>query len=629
MKRHSRARGRWPRGGARAENSARAARAMVGSGAPLPLNHPAMIVAAFAAAASLLLSAGYRLYDTDLWMALVAGKAIWLQHALPMTDQWTWPNFGARQVLSSWLFRALLWPVWSAGGVVGLFVWRWTLELATFALLWITARGMGARGASALVVIAWCGVISRLRTDVRPEGLASLLFALSLWILESRRRAPAGAPAAGGSGSGSGPGPDHRAWLVPIACVWANLHLTWFLLFFLWALYLLDGRGGRPWAWVALSAAALFVQPYGVAALRQPFDFVFASRNQPILRSVGKLAPLDLAAHVRDGFLPLVGLWAIVAAWRWRRSGFDRVEIPGGLLLLVATFRSQRLLGVFALFAAPFLARDLAEALAAIPRGLFPRPVPWLAAWGAAAACLLVGVPEWSNPALPLGVALEADAMPVAACDFVQSHGIRGRAFNDFHLGGYMAWRFWPDRSRLPFASTQAENSRPEDQAAMVSADVDESAWHALDRRCQFGWLLLDRLRNGPRDSLLTFLDRDSSFACVFMDDAAYLFVRRSGSLAAVADSFRFQSVPASPEGREGLIARCEDDAGVRSAARAEFQRQALDSPRNAYAEQALGTLALMDGRYGEARIHLERALAVRPSLESARRLLEAAHPAR
>ena len=578
-----------------------------------------MIAAMIAAAASLLLSAGYRLYDTDLWTLLVTGKAMWTQHALPMTDQWTWANFGARQVLSSWLFRALLWPVWSAGGVVGLFAWRWGLQLATFALIWITARAPhlrdapAARGASALLVIAWCGLIARLRTDIRPEALGSLMFALSLWILETRRTG----------------GPDRRAWLVPIACVWANAHLTWYLLFFLWALYLWDGRGGRPWKWLGLSAAALFVQPYGLAALRQPFDFAVTWRGERIFQGIGELQPLDLSSHVRDGFLILVALWAGLALWRWRRAGFDRVEIPGGVLLLIAAFNSQRFIGAFALFEAPFLPRDLAEAMAALPRGLVPRPPRGVSAITAAAGCLLIGIPEWSNPALPLGVALEAEAMPVAACDFVQAHGVRGRAFNDFHLGGYVAWRFWPDRSRLPFMTTQPENSKPEDRAAIVAADLDEGTWRTLDARCGFDWVLLDRLRNGPRDSLLTWVGRDSSFACVFMDDAAYLFVRRAGALAAVADSFQFGIVPATPEGREELIARCEDDAATRSAARAEFQRQALDSPRNAFAEQALGTLALMDGRYGEARIHLERALAVRPSLESARRMLEAAHPTR
>jgi len=614
MKRHSRSRGRWPRGGPRAENASRAnASRLAAPIGPLPLRHPAMIAAALACAASLLFSAGYRLYDTDLWTLLVTGKSIWTQHALPMTDQWTWANFGARQVLSSWLFRAMLWPVWSAGGVAGLFAWRWALTLATFALLWATARRMGARGASALFVLAWCGVLARLRTDVRPEAFGSLLFALSLWILEARR----------------GGGPDRRAWLMPIACLWANAHLTWYLLFFLWALYLWDGRGGRPWKWVALSAAAVFLQPYGLAALRQPFDFVFAWRAEPIFQSIGELQPLDLSSHVRDGFVPLVAVWALLAAWRWRRAGFDRVEIPGGLLMLAATLRSQRFLGAFALFAAPFLARDLADALAAIPRGVLPRAPRGLSAVAAGIACLMIGVPEWRNPALPLGLALEADAMPVAACDFVQAHGIRGRAFNDFHLGGYVAWRFWPDRSRLPFMTTQPENSKLEDRAAMVNADLEENAWRSLDVRCRFDWLLLDRLRNGPRDSLLAFLDRDSRFACVFMDDAAYLFVRRDGALAAVADSFRFRLVPAAPDGREALIARCEDDPAVRSAARVEFQRQALDSPRNAFAEQALGTLALMDARYSEARIHLERALEVRPSLESARRMLAASRAMR
>ena len=620
MKRHSRARGRWPRGD-RSEGSARPGSRSVSSGAALPLRHPLMVVAALAAAASLLLSAGYRLYDTDLWTLLVTGKAIWSGRGLPMHDQWTWTNFGAPQVMSSWLFRALLWPVWSAGGVVALFAWRWAIELATFALLWVTARRMGARGPGALVALSWCGVVARLRTDVRPEALAALLFAASLWILETRR----------GGSRGAEPGPDHRAWLIPIAGVWVNVHLSWYLLFFLWGLYLLDGRGGRPWRLVLLAALALFVNPWGVAALAQPFEFLFVWSREPIFRFIAELQPLDMSVHQRDGLVALVGSWAALALWRWRRahaagrSGFDVVEIAGGALLLAASVHSQRFLGIFAIFAAPFLARDLAAAVQAIPRGLLPAPPRALPPLAAAVGCLAIGIPEWSNPDLPLGISLDQDALPVAACDFVEAHGIRGPVFNDFHLGGYVAWRFWPDRARLPFMTTQPENARREDRDAIVRVDADPSAWAALDQRCRFDWLLLDRLRNGPGDHLLTTLDRDSSFACVFMDDAAYLLVRRAGATAAVADSFGFRTVPADPAGREALIARCESDPAVRVAARAEFERQARDSPRNAFAEQALGTLDLMDGRYGEARIHLERALFVRPSLESARRMLAAA----
>src|SRR5439155_20598741 len=142
--------------------------------------HPATIAAALIAAACVLYTVTYRIGDTDLWQHLVVGKAIWKLHQIPQRQIWTWPTFGVPYVLPSWGFRALLWPLWAAGGVTGLFAWRWLTTLVTFALLWAVARRMGARGFAPLVVLVVAGLVLRMRAQVRPETLAGVLFALEI-----------------------------------------------------------------------------------------------------------------------------------------------------------------------------------------------------------------------------------------------------------------------------------------------------------------------------------------------------------------------------------------------------------------------------------------------------------------
>src|SRR5687767_4484816 len=102
---------------------------------PLPLFHPAVLVAALACAASVVLSVAYQISDADHWQLLVVGKALWLRHASPATDEWTWVGFGDPQVTSSWGFRALIWTLWSGLGIVGLFLYRWAATLAAFGLM--------------------------------------------------------------------------------------------------------------------------------------------------------------------------------------------------------------------------------------------------------------------------------------------------------------------------------------------------------------------------------------------------------------------------------------------------------------------------------------------------------------
>src|SRR6185295_8415146 len=84
---------------------------------PLSLGHPAMLAAILIAAGGVLFSVTVRIIDTDFWQHLAVGRAIWTTHSIPHTQVWSWPTYGTPEVLPSWLFRALLWPFYQAGGL--------------------------------------------------------------------------------------------------------------------------------------------------------------------------------------------------------------------------------------------------------------------------------------------------------------------------------------------------------------------------------------------------------------------------------------------------------------------------------------------------------------------------------
>src|SRR5512144_2666367 len=131
---------------ARASGRTRAARApRVEATPPVPLAHPAMLIAVLAVAAIVVLVISFRIFDTDFWQHLLIGRFIWQAHAAPTVQLWTWPTYGTMDVNASWGFRALVWPFWSTGGVAGLFVWRWLTSLAALGTLWALGRRMGGR----------------------------------------------------------------------------------------------------------------------------------------------------------------------------------------------------------------------------------------------------------------------------------------------------------------------------------------------------------------------------------------------------------------------------------------------------------------------------------------------------
>lgn len=577
----------------------------------VPLRHPAMVAALLALAASLVLFSGYRLYETDLWQHLVMGRAIW-ERGLPRVNLWTWPQYGEPYFLSSWGFRALVWPLWAWGGVPALFAWRWVTTLGVFALLLATARTMGARGFLALLVLAAAAMSYRLRTDVRPETLASLLLAAELWLLERHRLAP---PEDTGAAR-------HTGWIPALTCLWANAHISVYLAFVLLGFYGLDalwqGRssgeaGARAraratrLAWVLLaSLAAAFANPFGWAALSQPVQFALVWSRDPLMRTIGELQPLTWLDMLRSG-LPL---WPLLALVRIRRRGLDVVELLACAFATALALSSFRFSGTYAILGAPFVARDLNEW--AIARRW---PVPRLPLAARAALMVvviaLICLSTWRRVDLPLGVAIDPRTFPQRACDFMAAHGIRGRGLNNSSYGGYLAYRFWPDRERLPFLSTQLEYTPKEDRDRFLAALRTEAGWHALEAKHHFDYVVFER-DQAFGDSLLDFLDRDPRFAMVFSDDAAELLVRRD-RFPGVADSFEFRVVPAGKAARYALGPACQGNTALRRAAAVELERMIAGSPWNAGASHLRGFLALMDGDVQTARRHLERALEVDP----------------
>ena len=600
----------------------------------LPLRHPAAVFAIAVAALCAIVSVSYRLYDTDLWLLLAHGRVIAESRRIPHEILWTWPGYGTPDPAASWwAFRLLAWWLWTAGGVPALFAWRWLSTLAAFGILWATARRMGARGLLPLVTTTLCVLAYRIRSDIRPETLSAVLFAAVLWLLEADRT---DAGERGARAPGTGPRRRWRIWLiVPIAFLWANTHIGWYVGFVLLGAHLVQAcvvarRGpgreaatarARRLTFVGLTALAVsFLNPTGWRALAQPFEFALFWREEPLYRLIGELHPLIWSTHLRDGLPVLMLGWPLLLLWRARRKGLDLVEALLCLFFTAVAVSSQRFLGSYALAAAPYVARDLDARVTTLGRPA------WLAGavvrgFVGAVACVAISLPEWTRPDLPLGLGLDLSGVPVAACDFLRDHGVRGRGFNPFHFGGYLAFRAGADRGRLPFMSTQPEQTPRADRLLYPRIFGDPAAWRALDGRHRFEYLVLDREQD-PGDRLPDFLDRDTSWVMVFGDDAAEVLVRRHGRFAALADSLGYRVLPAGRVARAALLAACASDSVLLGRASAELRRQVAASPWDGRAHQLLGILAARAGRTAEARVHVERALEREPLLPGLHELL-------
>jgi hypothetical protein len=567
---------------------------------PLPLSHPATWLAIAAAAISIVISVSYVLFEKDMWQHIAVGRAIWALHHVPTTQIWIWPTYGAPDVTPSWLFRVLIAPVWDQFGVVGLFVWRWATTLAAFGLAWATARRMGARGLTPLLVMAVCVLTYRQRSQIRPETLAAVLLSLQIWILETRRQG----------------GRDWTWALIPVAWVWANAHISYPLGFALTGIHLVGdawrGRAkeaGRLALVLACQIAVSFLHPGGLPALLQPFQFVFSQRNDAIMQTIPELKPVNFRDNLTD-LLPLVLLGWLVLYLRRVRRHFDAVELltVGGALAMALP--SNRFLGFAMVMLAPYLARDLDAWITQCSWPSWTRPA-WARAGLVTLACAATGAAEWARPEVTLGIAVRMREVPVHALNWIEQHGVRGRSYNPFYFGGYFLYRFWPDKERLPFMDIH-QSGTERDRYEYAYAGFEKQAFRELDGRNQFEYIVWRRVGYGVVRALDMF-DSDTTMALVFVDDAAALYLRRHGRYAALVDSFAYRAIPAGPSRWRTLDPEATRDSSLRAQILVELAREVSESPEHALASTQLGAEAMVARDWVGARRHLEEALRVNP----------------
>ena len=588
------------------------------------------------AAACLVVSVSFQIFDVDLWPQLARARALLTTHTLPHQQMWTWPDYGAPERNATWGHALLLWPFWTVGGVSGLFVWRWLTVLATFGLAWATARTLGARGFSVFVVLVGCAMVYRTRSQMRPETVALILLALELWILESRRRG----------------GPDRLSWLAGVAWLWPSVHISYLLGLLVCGVSTLDellsrrrrptrgaqrkvrlappaNRSGRaerkPGPGTAERAAAQverrpaplllplllmtgasFLNPLGWSVLAFPFQYLFTLREQGFDLMVAELWPVNWDFNWRNGLPLLMLAWPALQAWRVSRRRFDRVEAVLWAAFTYEALTHQRFLSFWAVVAAPYLARDLDEFVLS-RRWPVALAHPWARAGASATACVAMTALECSRAELPLGLSFRPGAYPIAACDFIEREGVRGRGFNYFEEGGYLLWRFWPDRERLPFMTNAPELSSPTVRMSYRKGTAFQQEWKAMDARYRFDYVLLKR-RHDFDDHYLDFLDADSSFALVFADDASALYLRREGRMAPIAQRFGYRWLSGGQARRVALGPALMQDSAARNQMRSELERAIRSSPRHAQAAFVLGAVEMMDAHWGAAERQLDEA---------------------
>jgi len=357
-----------------------------------------------------------------------------------------------------WLFQVGLYGVWQTVGLSGATLLKAGMVAAAFLLAAATARAKGSGVVVACAVMLVAAAAARFRFTLRPQVVAMLLLAAYLFLFERWRQGK----------------PHGLLLLLPLQVLWANVHgsaafgcglmlacaaaesLRCFAL-------QSENRRRLLWLWaVALALIpATMLNPNGVAQLTFPFSHAAAQSAmglKELLQDRASIVWSDLASrHIFFTILAAGGILSLVGCWRRR----DITE--AGLLvgLLWASFHSERFIELFAVAAAPIVARG-------IPGLGLKSPI-----MAAAGLCLLAfACIQATAKALPFGLGVAHGFFPEEEVAWIQHHAPQGNLFNEFEHGGYVSWT-----TRRPvFLDSRG---MPSYDPALVRAYVD--AWTSRD----------------------------------------------------------------------------------------------------------------------------------------------------
>jgi hypothetical protein len=211
----------------------------------------------------------------DYWFYVRLGRDILESGGhIPRTDSFSYTFPGRPIFYQPWLSAVLFWLMHSAGGATLTFLIRGVCIALAYGLNWTLMRAAGTGTKLATLLTILLGLSSSMNWSMRPQMFAYPLFAVTLWVLWRWQQ-----------------GRAKSIWLLPIATLlWANLHGSFVLAFFLMGSALLVGAGDKKHLtiWLGWSLLATFVNPRGIFVwgfvsdmLTSPSDQLFATEWRP------------------------------------------------------------------------------------------------------------------------------------------------------------------------------------------------------------------------------------------------------------------------------------------------------------------------------------------------------------
>lgn len=391
----------------------------------------------------------------DFWWHLKAGQII-AASGIPTSNLFAWSlPAETPYVYATWLGEWLFYALYSVGGPQAPVVARNLLGLAAFALVAVEARRRSGSWRLAALAVLLAGAMSSNNVATRTQNWSWVPFALFALVLGAYAKGQVGRRA--------------LVALPLLMAFWVNVHGGFVLGLALVTLValgetaraLLRQAGAPSWGRLRglyLAAAATFgatlLNPLGPGIHHYVARMLTDPPSQGLIVEWQPPTVHGFAGSVF--FASVIALLIGFAVARTRPTLTDVLLVCAFLWL---AWTGQRYVIWYGMLVMPVLAQSLAAARISAPRPVRPSglyvanvlvtlvllgvlvavqpPLKWRLNLPAAYRGLFAEVPD--APEL-----YSADT-PVAAAEYLRSHPVEGRLFNEMGYGSYLSWALYPD----------------------------------------------------------------------------------------------------------------------------------------------------------------------------------------
>ena len=456
--------------------------------------------------------------DGDLGRHITLGNTILDTASIPTADVFSHTMAGRFMVPHEWISQLIFAAAHRFAGFNGIAWITAVLIAATYALTTITLKMSGVRAFMALSGGIFASIVGAIHTLTRPHLFTLFFFAVALLILETFRRRQK---------------TRLLLWLLPLMIIWVNTHGAFITLLVLVLLYgagaVLEKQKQAALALVILLASLIVVSlinPVGAALLENSFGYL---QEDFLVNLTNEYRSPNFHTYSTWPFAALL-LGSIAFGWlTGRRLGWTAL-----ILLVVWTafaLYSARNIPLYGLVAIVLLVPEVD----AWVDGFWPAfgrfltgtdeaaKGTWGWMWALLLVILLAGL-QMSGAKLDVfrvGNTINPDRFPVEAIDAVADDLPAGNMFNEFHWGGYLLYRLWPEKD--VFIDAQSDFYGEELTREFLHIMNADSGWEKKLDDYDVDWIIIP-----PTTPLATWLPQTTGWEQIFEDDTAVIWIRKS-----------------------------------------------------------------------------------------------------